>query len=158
MSSHSCEKGVPKNMCVACGIEVDEARERDKQRKEDTRILFAAPEIQREIQREIDAERAQRKKNKEDPMAKMFLAIKREEELMMLAEAERQKEGELKKLSLEELLKLRKKWNGRYDEACCPATADHKHTWGPLTHCGNSWHGPVMGKDCNSCGYSWSSH
>ena len=157
MSSHSCEKGVPKNMCVACGIEADEARERDKQRKEDTRILFAAPEIQEEIKREVAAERAQRKKDRESDMHKMFYAIKRSEEAEMLLDIEKRKAGGVKQLTWDEARELRTKFPGSHDNYCS-ATADHNHNWSPLIQVGNSWHGPVLSKDCHACGYNWGNH
>ncbi len=95
-------------------------------------------------------------------LAAMFTAIKNSEAAMVEADAKRVADAAaagtpVKELSFDELLVLRRKYNPRDDEIC-PAAKDRKHTWSPLRHCGNSWHGAVYGKDCTSCGHGWSSH
>lgn len=94
-------------------------------------------------------------------MQEWFSAIKQGEADMVAADAKRVADaaaaGEpVKELTLDEILALRRKFNPR-DDDWCPATKS-KHTWGPLHHSGNSWHGPVYGKNCTSCGHSWCSH
>jgi hypothetical protein len=92
----------------------------------------------------------------------MFNAIKAAEATMVEKDAKRVADAAaagtpVKELSFNELMALRQKYNPKDDEFC-PATADRKHAWSPLRHCGNSWHGAIYGKDCTSCGHSWSSH
>ena len=95
-------------------------------------------------------------------LAEMFNAIKAGEAAMVEKDAKRVAEAAaagtpVKQLNFDQLLALRRKYNP-HSESICPATADHAHVWSPLHECGRSWHGPVYGKDCTGCGYSWSSH
>lgn len=159
---HTCDQGVPKNMCYSCLLESQEEYERNKQRKEDQTLLFAAPELEAELKEEIMKERARRAADKDSPSHKMFLALKRSEEKEMLANLERQKEAEakgemLKQHTWKELDEMRKKYPKSTDEHCA-ATADHQHAYGLMRVAGQSWHGPVLSKDCCQCGYSWSNH
>ena len=95
-------------------------------------------------------------------LAAVFTAIKQGEAHMVAADAKRvadaaAKGTPVKELSFGELVALRSKFQPK-DEGWCPAAKGNTHEWSPLRESGNSWHGPVYGKDCTACGYSWSSH
>jgi hypothetical protein len=157
MESHSCKKGVPKNMCVECVKKSEADYEAAKRRTEDESLLFAAPEIHDQIKAQIEAARKEREEENKSAHTDLFYSIKRREEREMLEELERQKESPPKKLTWKEQDELRKKYPAA-TYSVCPATADKAHTWGPMETVGQSWHGPVLSKTCTSCAYNWCNH